>query len=213
MEQRQHFTPEPALEPPPDPLRLIPSDKKAVRERAQISVKASLIFYILTHEGDDTHGVKVQVQQGDDLLWKEVDVEVTIANAGLQALQIDCVFIETSTHIFQVTPSGLPVVLDPNRGSTVRVQPEFFAPSQLDLPTDTSASPTQSVILVGVIDALGNKHTISSTNLASLVKSCTELPLRIYTFAHKVTGNLIRTVVSKDTFRIIKKGSDETVAG
>ena len=123
---------------------------QALRERPPILVEASL-FNTPTDEGDDTHGVKVQVQQGDDLLWKEVDVEVTIANAGRQALQIDCVFIETSTNIFQVTPSGLPVVLDPNRGATVRVQPEFFAPSQFDLITDTPASPAQSVILVGVI--------------------------------------------------------------
>lgn len=174
---------------------------KFLRERPRISVDAVPIS-IIASEGDDTHGVLVRVRRGDDLLWEEADIEIRVRNAGDKACQISDVFVETPTAIQEVRPNGLPIILDPNTSSSVRVQPEYFAPKT---PTESGELAGIAVEAVGVFDALGKKHKISNENLAMLVRRCFELPLRTALYKHKDTGNVAVAFQAKDAATIVNK--------
>jgi hypothetical protein len=174
---------------------------KFLRERPRISVDAELINTTAL-EGDDTHGVLVQVRRGHDVLWEEADVEIRVRNAGDKACQITDVFVETATTIRQVRPEGLPVFLDPNSSCSVRVQPEYFAPKKS---TDAGKLEGISVEAVGVFDGLGKKHRISRDTLEKLVRRCQELPLRTALYRHKETGHVIAAFQIKDAGTIVKK--------
>jgi hypothetical protein len=180
--------------------------RKALYELPKIGIKASLIHSTLDDGDIDTHGVRVQVRHGDDLLWEEVNVEIHVSNAGLQAIQVVCAFVETPVHVFQIIPKGLPVVLEVNRGITLTVQPEFFAPPAKATGNEDLAL-TDHILAAGVIDALGKKHAIAPTDLEALVTACAALPLRIHTYKHKETGNLIQAFQGKDAFQLLRKNA------
>lgn len=171
------------------------------RERPLVSVDATTVF-TPAREGDDTHGVLIHVERGDDILCEEADVEIRIRNAGAAACQISDVFVETATEIQQVRPEGLPIILTPNTSVSVRVQPEYFVPKR---PTKEGDLELTRVQAVGVFDALGKKHLISKENLASLVQQCGKWPLRTALFKHKESGNTVMAFQAKDRATILKK--------
>ena len=135
-------------------------------------------------------------------LWEEADIEVRVRNSGDRACQISDVFVETDKAIQQVKPAGLPIVLDPNTGCSLRVQPELFAPKVLK----DDEMVDQSVESVGVMDALGKKHRISEENLEQLLRRCRELPLRTAIYQHKETGNRVIAFQVKDQATLVTKG-------
>ena len=174
---------------------------KFLRERPKISVEAKPVS-MTASEGQDTHGVLVQVQHGDDVLWEEADVEICVRNSGAQACQISDVFVETADVIHQVTPEGLPVVLDPNTSYRVRVQPEYFVPKKITSEGGLANIPIEAV---GVLDGLGKKHRLSNDNLKRLIDKCRVLPVRTSIYKHKETGNLIVAFRVKDACSIVSK--------
>ena len=180
--------------------------RKTLRERPKIVITERLTNASVADETKDVHGVLVQVKHGDDLLWEEVNVEVQVANAGLQALQIVCVYVETPAHLMQIVPEGLPVVLEPNRTVFLSIQPEFLAPPAEAVPSGDIAL-TDHVLAVGVIDALGTKHSIPSSRVERLVASCATLPLRIRIYQHKETGNKVSAFAVKDRFQLVRKSA------
>ena len=174
---------------------------KFLRERPRISVEAVPVS-MPAAEGEKTHGVLVRVKHGDDILWEEADVEIRVRNAGAQACQITDVFIETATAIQQVRPTGLPVVLDPNTSSSVRVQPEYFAPKGL-----TSDGRLNDIVVdaVGVFDGIGKKHRISTANLTTITARCRALPLRTAVYKHKEKEHLVVAFQVNDAATIVSK--------
>jgi hypothetical protein len=174
---------------------------KFLREKPRISVEATPIFTPAAGD-DETHGVLVRTRRGDDILWEEADIEIRVRNAGAQACQITDVFVETATTSQQVTPIGLPVVLEPKTSCSVRVQPEYFAPKA---PAEEGGMKEVTVEAVGVFDALGKKHPIPNKNLVTLVRFCSELPLRTARYKHKETGNIVVAFQVKDTATIVLK--------
>ena len=183
---------------------------KERRERPKVLVDATMSFRSCS-EDEDTHGVKVNVKRGQDVLLEEALVQFIVRNSGLQPIQISAVYVETGPTIFQVVPSGLPVVLQPNTSVTAKIQPELVAPLALDEKApDTNTLKPVEVISMGVFDALGKKHPISEERLGKFVKSCRELPLRIGVFKHKEKGHLITAFQIKDEFTIIQKQEEST---
>jgi hypothetical protein len=180
---------------------------KERRQRPKIKVDATVSFHTCNEE-KETHGVKVKVQRGDDILVEEALVEITIRNFGLQPIQITAVYIETENNSTQVIPKGFPVILQPNTSVTANVQPEWFAPVTLDekAPKSGTLKPRE-VISIGVFDALGKEHPINKENVESLVESCRNLPLRVGVFKHKETGNLVTAFQIKDQAVKLKKQS------
>lgn len=178
---------------------------KEYRQRPKILIDATMSFRPCS-EDEDTHGVKVKVQRGHDVLLEEALVEFTVRNAGLQPIQISAVYVKVESTITQVVPSGLPVVLQPNTSVTVKIQPELIAPLKLDekMPKADNLLPVE-VVSIGVYDALGKKHPIKKESLSKLVTSCRELPLRIGVFKHKETGNLVTAFQSKDQMMLINE--------
>lgn len=180
---------------------------QAIREKPRICVEALLVTRAAS-EGQDTHGVLLHVQRGQNLFWEESDVEVTIRNSGHRACQITDIFVESESFINQVRPEPLPFVLDPNTSVSVLIQPEWFAPI---LPAnEKSEDPGQkddTVLAAGVFDALGEKHNIRKESLSELVRTCRELPLRAKLYRHKETGNIITAFQSKDNARFLRKES------
>jgi hypothetical protein len=174
-----------------------------MRERPRISVEATPVA-LTASEGDDTHGVLVQVRQGDDLHWKEADVEICVRNAGDRACQISEVFVETRKTINQVKPQGLPIVLAPNTACTLRVQPEVLAPKILQ----DDQMVDQQVEAVGVFDALGKRHCISAKNLTALLGYCRGLPLRTWVYQHRETGDRVIAFQPKDEVILVTKGRE-----
>jgi hypothetical protein len=174
---------------------------KFVKEKPRISVKATPIFFSAT-EHADTHGVLVNVQRGDDTVLEEADIEFRVRNAGSQACQINSVFVETTEWIHQITPIGLPIVLPPNTGCAVRIQPEYFAPKNIS--TDGKLS-DMGVLSAGVIDVLERKHLLSGKNLRIVTSQCQELPLRTAAYRHKESGRFVTAFQVKDAATLISK--------
>lgn len=175
---------------------------KFLRERPKISVDARTVS-MTASEGDDTHGVLVQVAHGDDTLWEEHDIEICVRNSGAQACQISDVFVETPTVVHQIRPTGLPVVLDPNMSHSVRIQPEYFAPKQL---SPEGSLEDEKVQAVGILDGLGKKHVTSPDNLVRLVHMCTALPVRTAVYEHKQTGKKVIAFQVRDPSTMVSKG-------
>jgi hypothetical protein len=172
-----------------------------LKERPRISVEAVSVS-TPSAEGERTHGVLVRVKHGGDILWEEADVEIRVRNAGTQACQITDVFIETATAIQQVRPAGLPVILDPNTSSSVRVQPEYFAPKGLTSEGRLKDLPVEAV---GVFDGLGKKHRISAANLVTITAGCRGLPLRTGVYKHREKGHLVVAFQVRDVATIVSK--------
>lgn len=59
---------------------------KFLRERPKISVDARTVS-MTASEGDDTHGVLVQVAHGDDTLWEEHDLKSGFAIPALRPVR------------------------------------------------------------------------------------------------------------------------------
>jgi len=151
---------------------------KAIRGKPQITIDADTI-HIPSSESESTHGILVQVNRGDNLLWEEIDVELTIRNSGYASLQIANVFIETNSYIQQIYPDGLPVISQPRTSVTVRVQPESFAPASLgDFGDNKYELIDGELISAGVFDGLSKRHKINDRRLSLLNKKIKELPVR-----------------------------------
>lgn len=170
-------------------------------ERPRITVGAQRVAKA-TVETSASHGVLMRVRHGDDVLLEEVDVEITVANAGIQGCQITDVFIETATSFHLVRPEGLPIILATNTSCAVLVQPEVFAPKRL---SKDGKLIDESVEGVGVFDAVGKKHRIPKKNLIAIVDECRQLPLRTAVYQNKETGNLVVAFKLHDTARLLPK--------
>ncbi len=171
------------------------------RERPRISVNARIIVKSASKE-DETHGVLRQAQRGDDLLWEEVDVEISVRNSGAEQCQISGVFVETGSALFEVAPTNFPVILTPNTGSSALVQPEYIVPKKITL---SGQLLDESVSAFGVFDALGNKHAIPESELNQIVTSCRGLPLRTSRYKHRKTGRMVVAFQVKDNGALIEK--------
>lgn len=170
---------------------------KFFKERPRLRVSASLSFATCGEDKEDTYGVKVMVKRGSDLLCEEALVSFTVRNFGLQSLQISSIYVETFKSITQIIPENLPVILQPNTSITVNIQPEWLSERG-----NKKSLPLQSA---GVLDALGKKHSLDRKELGELQSACEELPLRIGTFRHNETGDLVTAFAMKDPAVFINK--------
>jgi hypothetical protein len=183
--------------------------RKYFREKPHLVVDASLLHKTCDEEKENTHGVKVHVKRGDDLCWEEVLVCFEIRNFGLQAVQVNAIYVETAEVIHQITPNGLSVILQPNTSTTIEVQPEYFVPSSLtaDGATEGHDNLLQpiDVLSFGVLDALGKKHRVRQPMFDKVIAGCKALPLRIGVFRHKETGNMVTAFQVVDLGILINK--------
>ena len=143
------------------------------KEKPNILIDAE-VFYSPCNKEDNTYGVKVELQRGPDLLWNQALVKFTIRNSGNKPIQIISVFCEKAKQVTQITTPELPVVLDPNTQQQLDLQPEFFS-GELNK--------------IGVLDALGERHTIELTQFNALTSEVRDLPLRIKKYKNKEKGH------------------------
>ena len=131
------------------------------RDKPNIKVSANLVLHT-RNENEELKGTRVVVE--DSGLVREVLLAVTAANHGKQPLQLTGVILEEEStgNVTQVLPERLPAVLDPLSSITVEIQKEW-----LDQ-TETT--------LLGVVDALGHRHSITRRKLEEVMKRCAELP-------------------------------------
>ena len=172
-----------------------------LRERPRISVKASTISVPATPESD-THGVLLLVKETHGTFWKEVNVQVRVHNSGAQQCQIAEVFVETAREIHFVRPLGLPVILQPNTGVTVEIQPEYMVQK---VANTVGTIRSERVLALGVVDAIGKMHRVRRKNLQDLASRCEDLPMRTVLTKHAGTGDTLVGFQVKDDGHIVSK--------
>lgn len=176
----------------------------ALRDRARLRISAKVIR-IGSEEDADTHGVLVQSRHGHDILWEEVDVELQIANRGGKEIQVLAVLFETNTAVHEVKPPPLPEIVHPRTAVTFRVQPELWAPVGLSSEGDGSNLVPEDLTFIGVVDALGRRHRLSSRDAEKIVAACRALPLRHGAFMHKESGELVSAFQLRDPVTLVTK--------
>ena len=184
---------------------------KAITEKPSVSISVHSINLPIS-EKTEPFGIKAQVHRGDDLQFEDIYFEMVIRNKGRVATQITCFYRETDKFIQELTPSGLPIVLEPNTSYTIKLHPEYFVDPSFQhnekgerlLPPKIEYSP---VISAGIIDALGKKYKIKRKQLQELFGDCSQMPLRYGIFQHKTTENYVIALQIKDAGRLIGKSS------
>jgi hypothetical protein len=147
----------------------------------------SELDYKLADNNPQSYGVKVQLKRGDDLIWNEVVVQLTVINIGFLPKQIISIFIEDEKQVFEVVTPELPELLTPQTRIELSLQPELFA---------------FKTIAFGVFDALGNKYLLNQESLNKLERQIQELPLRVQEYRHKDTGNIVKAFYTPKRDRI-----------
>lgn len=127
---------------------------EAYRNRPSIKVTANLAFRPV-NKSEEIKGTRVFNEEHQ--FHQEVLLQVTAANHGNKPLQITGIVLEEEVtgYITQVRPNELPAVLDPKTAIDVKIQKEWIDRSETSL--------------LGVIDALGERHTISNRELKTLM--------------------------------------------
>ena len=132
---------------------------KFSNDKPSVQLYADFIFNSISKD-DECKGTKALVAENR---WNEILLQVKVANSGRRALQITSVIFENATGgSVQVIPEGLPVVLDPLVSIEVTMQKEWL-----------DSAP---VTMVGVTDALGNKHKLKAKMLQSLQERNKKFP-------------------------------------
>lgn len=178
---------------------------KELQQRPKLKIEAELLLRSC-QEDEETHGVKISVKRGDDILFEEAVVMFTIRNIGLKSIQVNAIFVETENEVTQIIPTNFPATLESNTSIASEVQPEWFVPSKLsENKKHKEKLKPEKVISIGIFDALGNKRIIAQEMADKLLTSCKKLPLRIGVFKHKRTGNLVSAFQVKDKSILVKK--------
>lgn len=143
---------------------------KAYRDKPEIKVRASLGFRP-TDESGTIKGTRMFDEKRG--FYLEILLQVTAANYGNKPLQITGILFEEGSTgmVTQVHPEKLPVVLDPGTSVGVAIQKEWLDDGE--------------TTLFGVVDALGERHTLCKRELEALKKQSAELPTNIGTFRRK----------------------------
>src|SRR5680860_1840895 len=111
--------------------------------------------------GQSAYGTPIMVQRGNDVLEETVAIRFTIRNLGGNPVQVLGLVLETlvmSSHVLQtrqVTPDGIPVVLEPGTTIEANLQKEH-----LDL--------LEACTVIGVVDWTGRRHGVRSEQAARL---------------------------------------------
>jgi hypothetical protein len=142
------------------------------RDRPMITVDVRLSRVALGLDPEDRDPRSVVVTN-EKSLQEGVSLAVGVVNHGERATQVVSVVFEGSRAETQVVAVGLPAVLEPETRLDLRVQPEWVAMQGDDLRA------------VGVLDALGRKHTVSTAELRELVATVDALPTRVRRYKRK----------------------------
>ena len=139
------------------------------RQRSRITVSATMAY-----APSGTYGTPVRVQRGKDLLDEVVSVSITIRNIGGVPVQVLGVLLEDLVadrlNVVQITPHGLPVVLDPGTTTMVQLEKEHL---------DDLAACT----FIGVVDGTGHRHSV--VNPRSLIEDSWRLPTRLAVYQRR----------------------------
>lgn len=111
----------------------------------------------------------------------EICAQFTVTNSGEKDIWLNAVFVETASHVKLVRPNGLPQVILARSFLEIEVQKELF--DDIDLTLEERKM--SEVVAAGVIDALGKRHSISKSNLSSLLKDSFEAPTSMSVYRRK----------------------------
>lgn len=123
-------------------------------------------------------GTPVVVERGDDSRTEYVVMHFTIRNLGGRPVQVSAVLIESldvlpmTLRSHQVTPSGIPIVLDPGTSTEIVIQKEH-----VDM--------LESCTFLGILDGTGQRHAVPTDEAAALVKQGWALPTRVGVFQRR----------------------------
>lgn len=141
-------------------------------ERPQLLVEAHLIRTPLSDTADSPDPRRLPVTN-DKGLREGISIGFSIANGGNRSLQIVGLIFESPALQLQVLPERLPAVLEPRTRVDLVIQPERVATLGKDLQD------------AGALDALGNKHVLSSPNLRDIMNAVEALPTRVRKYSRK----------------------------
>jgi hypothetical protein len=142
------------------------------RERIKVQVKLTLATEALGSDADDPDRRLVRIED-DRGLPQGVCLLVSVANAGGTPVQIVSAYFAGEKYEHQVVPVGLPIVLEPNTGIDLRLQPEWMA--------NEARGPKS----VGVLDALGRRYPVSPEVVEPVVAAVRVLPHRVRAYKRK----------------------------
>lgn len=140
----------------------------AWRRSTKVSVSAEMAY----STGNSPYGTPIAVQRGNDVVEETATINFTIRNLGGNPVQVLGLLLETlvkSSQTLQtreVTPSGLPIVLEP--GTTIQAD---LQKEHLDL--------LESCTFIGVVDGSGRRHRVNPERAAALLRECWRLPTRV----------------------------------
>lgn len=159
------------------------------RERIKLQVNLALPSQALSTDADDADQRLVRTED-DRGLPRGVFLLVSAANAGGSPVQIVSVYFEGEKYEHQVVPTGLPIVLEPNTGVDLRLQPEWMVSEAIGPKS------------VGVLDALGRRYPVSPELVEPVVAAARALPHRVRAYRRKegVDERLDQTVSAFQTF-------------
>jgi hypothetical protein len=158
------------------------------KDRPRLKLTASFI-YTSINETDQIKGTRVDHEKSGPM---EVLLRFKVVNYGTKPLQITGIIIESEGMNYnQVRPVNFPVVLDGLSSVEADIQKEWID--------------KEEVSLLGVVDALGKRHSITKANLQYLLDANQKLPSNKKKFMHKETGEIVTAFQAKDAGILIKK--------
>lgn len=140
----------------------------AWRRRTNVSVSAEVMY----SAGESVYGTPVPVERGDDIHPESVVIAFEIRNFGGRPVQVLGLLIESlhrESEVLdsrQITPSGLPVVLEPGTTAEALLQKEH-----LDF--------LESCTFIGVVDGMGRRQGMPSEQASAILARCWQLPTRV----------------------------------
>ncbi|UOQ74510.1 hypothetical protein [Hymenobacter cellulosilyticus] len=157
-----------------------------LRERISIKIKANLIFAPSNTEGK-SKGTLIQVEGRGA---QEVLLSVSIVNTGRRPIQITAIVVEeNSGSSIQIIPQELPAVLAPLTSVVTTIQKEWI-----------DGIPVKEF---GVLDALGNMHTLKREDLINLVQASNSYPSNRKQYRNKDSGEIVTAFQGLDKSVII----------
>jgi hypothetical protein len=127
-------------------------------DRSRIQLEATIMF-LSVNESTPPYGTRFKTELG----IQEVVVHVVVSNRGRRSAQIVSVFVaHQSGNVHQVKAIRLPAIIEGGCQVETRVQKEW-----LDDP---------DVVAFGVLDGLGNRHSLAVDELEKLLDRSRSLP-------------------------------------
>lgn len=166
------------------------------RDNPRITVTASFSYSAGSEDRQSTtRGTLRRIERDGIVLTEEMLISFNVVNHGRRAVQISSVYCEelqeSAFRMFELTPTPLPVTLEPLSSIEMSIQKEVI--DMMD-----------SVSSMGVVDALGRRHEISSDGVIEIARVSWNNPTRVAWYRRRDSPEVppVRAFQTQDNTRL-----------